>query len=95
MKAVSYERLSLLNRCLEQVQEILAQFHQEGLIRSEFADSRKHIAENLRADLSHVLTGLLHQKELEECVVLAQIQIEQERKHSTFSDSTDDHHRQG
>jgi hypothetical protein len=95
MKATHYERLFLLNRCLEQLQEILAQFHQEGLIRSEFAESRKHIAENLRADLSHVLTGLLHQRELEECVALAQIQIEQERRHRGSIDATDDHHRQG
>jgi hypothetical protein len=63
-----YERLFLLNRCLEQAAEIVAQLHQEGLVHAEYAAHRKDDLEALRADLCHVLTGLLHQRELEACV---------------------------
>ena len=66
--SVSYERLFLLNRCLEQVSEILEQFRQEGVVHAEYAGDRQRSVEELRADLSHVLTGLLHQRELEACV---------------------------
>ena len=57
-----YERLFLLNRCLEQVVEIVEQFQQDGLIHAEYASLRKEELEALRFDLSHVLTGMLHQK---------------------------------
>ena len=63
-----YERLFQLNRCLEQVAEILEQFRNEGMIHPVFAGDRQRAVEDLRADLSHVLTGLLHQRELEACV---------------------------
>jgi hypothetical protein len=63
-----YERLFLLNRCMEQAAEIVVQFHQDGLIHAEYAAHRKEELEALRADLCHVLTGLLHQRELEACV---------------------------
>jgi hypothetical protein len=66
--SVHYERLLLLNRCLEQVSEILEQLRQEGLVHEAYAGDRQRKVEDLRADLSHVLTGMLHQKELEECV---------------------------
>jgi hypothetical protein len=46
-----YERLFLLNRCLEQAAEIVEQFHNEGLLHSEYAARRKHTLEDLRADL--------------------------------------------
>lgn len=65
--SLQYERLFQLNRCLEQVAEILEQFQREGLVHAEYAESRKHSVENLRADLSHVLTGLLQKRELEAC----------------------------
>jgi hypothetical protein len=80
MKSVFYERLFLLNRCLEQVGEILEQFRQDELIHPVFAADRQRTVEDLRADLSHVVTGLLHQRELEACVGLAQKQIKQEGK---------------
>jgi truncated hemoglobin YjbI len=80
MKSVFYERLFLLNRCLEQVGEILEQFRQDEVIHPVFASDRQRAVEDLRADLSHVLTGMLHRRELEECVGLAQKQIEQEGK---------------
>ena len=63
-----YERLFLLNRCLEQVVEIVEQLQQEALIHAEYAGQRKRALEELRSDLSHTLTGLLHQRELEACV---------------------------
>lgn len=63
-----YERLFLLNRCLEQVSEILEQFRQEGVVHEAYAGDRQRSVEELRADLSHVLTGMLHQRELEACV---------------------------
>jgi hypothetical protein len=63
-----YERLFLLNRCLEQVSEIIEQFRQEGLVHEAYAGDRQRSVEELRADLSHVLTGMLHQRELEACV---------------------------
>jgi hypothetical protein len=63
-----YERLFLLNRCLEQVGEIIEQFRQEGMVHEAYAGDRQRSVEELRADLSHVLTGMLHQRELEECV---------------------------
>jgi hypothetical protein len=73
-----YERLFLLNRCLEQAAEIVEQLHNEGLLHAEYAARRKHNLEDLRADLSHVLTGLLHHRELEACVGMAQTQMERE-----------------
>jgi hypothetical protein len=66
--AAQYERLFQLNRCLEQVAEIIEQFRQEGVVHPLFASDRQRTVEDLRADLSHVLTGLLHQRELEACV---------------------------
>ena len=73
-----YERLFLLNRCLEQVGEILEQFRQEGVVHAVFAGDRQRSVEELRADLSHVLTGMLHQKELQACVGSTRKQVEQE-----------------
>ena len=80
MKSAFYERLFLLNRCLEQVSEILEQFRQDEVIHPVFASDHKRAVEDLRSDLSHVLTGMLYRRELEECVGLAQKQIEQEGK---------------
>jgi hypothetical protein len=62
--ATLYERLYLLNHYLQQVGEILEKFRQEGVIHAVFAGDRQRSIEDLRADLSHVLTGLLHQREL-------------------------------
>ncbi|MGZ4829070.1 MAG: hypothetical protein ACXV5J_09185 [Candidatus Angelobacter sp.] len=67
-QAALYERLFLLNRCLEQVSEILEQFRQDDVIHAVYASHRQQSIEDLRADLSHVLTGMLHQRELEACV---------------------------
>lgn len=78
MKSHFYERLFLLNRCLEQVAEILEQFRQDELIHAVFANDRQRTVEELRADLSHVLTGMLHQKELEASVASTRKQIESE-----------------
>jgi hypothetical protein len=66
--AALYERLFLLNRCLEQVAEIIEQFRQDGVVHELFASDRLRSVEELRADLCHVLTGMLHQRELEACV---------------------------
>jgi hypothetical protein len=66
--AALYERLFQLNRCLEQVSEIIEQFRQDGVVHAVFASDRQRSVEDLRADLSHVLTGMLHQRELEACV---------------------------
>lgn len=63
-----YERLFLLNHCLEQVGEIIEQFRQDGVVHVAYAGDRQRSVEELRADLSHVLTGMLHQRELEACV---------------------------
>ena len=73
-----YERLFLLNRCLEQVSEILEQFRQDGVVHEAYAGDRQRSVEDLRADLSHVLTGTLHQRELEACVGSTRKQIEHE-----------------
>ena len=78
--AALYERLFLLNRCLEQVAEIIEQFRQDGVVHPLFAGDRQRTVEDLRADLSHVLTGMLHQKELEACVSSAREKMAQERK---------------
>lgn len=80
MKSLFYERLFQLNRCLEQVGEILEQFRQDEVIHPVFANERKRTVEDLRADLSHVLTGMLHQKELEASVASTRKQIEAEGK---------------
>jgi len=45
-----------------------------------FANDRKRAVEELRADLSHVLTGMLHQKELEASAASTRKQIESEGK---------------
>jgi hypothetical protein len=68
MKSIFYERLFQLNRCLEQVAEILEQFRQDEVIHPNYARRRTRAVEDLRADLSHVLAGMLHLKELEACV---------------------------
>jgi hypothetical protein len=78
MKSLLYERLFQLNRCFEQAAEILEQFRQDQVIHEAFANDRQKAVEDLRADLSHVLTGILHQKELEACVSLTRKQIESE-----------------
>ena len=78
MKSLFYERLFLINRCLEQVTEILEQFRQDQVIHEVYASDRQKTVEDLRADLSHVLTGMLHQRELEVCVTLTRKQIESE-----------------
>ena len=80
MKSLSYERLFLLNRCLEQVGEILEQFRQDDVIHAVYANDRQKTVEDLRADLSHVLTGMLHRKELEASVASTRKQIESEDK---------------
>lgn len=67
-----YERLFHLNRCLDQAAEIIAQFQREALINSGYAAQHRRTLEELRADLSHVLTGLLHQRELETCENIVQ-----------------------
>jgi hypothetical protein len=66
--AALYERLFLLNRCLEQVSEIIEQFRGDGVVHEAYAGDRQRSVEELRADLSPVLTGMLHQRELEACV---------------------------
>jgi hypothetical protein len=78
--AALYERLFLLNQCLEQAAEIVEQFQREALIHPLYAGERKRAVEDLRADLSHVLTGLLHQRELEACVAAVRFQKESEQK---------------
>jgi hypothetical protein len=80
MKLLFYERLFLINRCLEQVKEILEQFRHDQVIHAIYASDRQKTVEDLRADLSHVLTGMLHQRELEACVTLTRKQIEVEDK---------------
>ena len=79
-QAALYERLFLLNRCLEQVGEIIEQFRQDGVVHEAYAGDRQRSVEELRADLSHVLTGMLHQRELEACVKAVRVQQEEERK---------------
>jgi hypothetical protein len=63
-----YERLFLLNQNLDQVKEILQQFREDGVIHAVFTAERLQSVEDLRADLSHVLTGMLHRRELEACM---------------------------
>ena len=65
---VFYERLFLLNQCLEKVCGILDLYELDGVIHPVYTAARKRTIEDLRADLSHILTGLLHQRELEACV---------------------------
>lgn len=79
MKSLFYERLFILNQCLEQAAEVLAQFEHDKVIHSEFARNKRQIIEDLRSDLSYVLTGMLHCSELEVCMELAQKQIEEDK----------------
>ena len=79
MKSHFYERLFILNRCLEQAAEVLVQFEQDKVIHSEFVRNKRQIIEDLRSDLSYVLTGMLHHNELEACVGLAKNQIEEDK----------------
>ncbi len=71
MKSIFYDQLFQLNRCLEQVSEILEYFRQQELIHPEYAEARRRSVEDLRSDLSYLLTGLFHHRELETCVGLA------------------------
>lgn len=75
-----YERLFRLNRCLEEAADILEQFRQEAVIHPEYVAERKRALEDLRADLSHVLTGMLHRLELEACVRLARGELKAKGK---------------
>src|SRR5258708_1055644 len=77
--AALYERLFLLNRCLEQAGEILDLYELDGVLHPVYANARKNALEDLRADLSHVLTGRLHQRELEACLASGRIQDENNR----------------
>ncbi len=77
--AALYERLFLLNRCLEQAGEILDLYELDGVLHPVYANARKNALEDLRADLSHVLTGRLHQRELEACVASGRIKDEKNR----------------
>jgi hypothetical protein len=70
-QSVLYERLFQLNQCLEQAAAILEQFRQEGVIHHIYAEKRSRAVEELRSDLSYVLTGMLHRRELEASVGLA------------------------
>jgi len=72
MKSIPYERLLQLNRCLEQVAEILEQFRQDGTIHAIYAGQRTQAVEELRADLSYVVAGMLSQKEFAACAGLVQ-----------------------
>ena len=47
---------------------MLDMYELDGVIHPAYAGVRKRTIEGLRADLSHVLTGMLHLKELEACV---------------------------
>ena len=67
MKSTPYERLLQLNRCLEQVAEVVEQFRQDGTIHAIYARSRTRAVEELRADMSHVVAGMLSQKEFAAC----------------------------
>lgn len=80
MKSVFYERLFELNRCFEKAVETLEHFQQEGVIHPEYAANRKQAIEELRSDLSYVLTGTFHRQELEMSVGGAGKQISRERK---------------
>ncbi len=80
MKSSHYERLFLLNRCLEQVVEVLKEFQQEKLIHPEYAKSRKRATEDLRSDLSGVITGLLCERERALGVALVRAESQQEQK---------------
>jgi hypothetical protein len=79
MKSLFYERLFILNRCLEQAAEVLAQFEHDKIIHPEFARHKRQSIENLRSDLSYVLTGMFHRSELEVCVGLAETQIKEDK----------------
>jgi len=72
MKSTPYERLLQLNRCLEQVAEILEQFRQDGTIHAIYAGHRTRAVEELRADMSYVVAGVLSQKEFAACAGLVQ-----------------------
>jgi hypothetical protein len=76
-QAVLYERLFLLNQCLEKVCAILDLYESDGVIHPLYASARRRALEDLRADLSHILTGLLHQRELEECIKAVRKEPEQ------------------
>jgi hypothetical protein len=78
-----YERLFLLNRSLEQVAEIIEQFRQDGVVHEAYAGDRQRSVEELRADLSHVLTGMLHQRELEACVKAVKTEPEETQRRGT------------
>ena len=79
MKPVFYERLFQLNRCLEQVCDILDLYELDGVIHPVYAGARKRSIEDLRADLSHILTCMLHQRELDACVAAVRSKPEPER----------------
>ena len=49
------KRLFLLNRCLEQVNEIIEQFRKDGVVHEAYAADRQRSVEEMRADLSHAL----------------------------------------
>lgn len=64
MKVVFYEKLFELNGCLEKAIGLLEHFQLEGLLHPEYAANRKQAMEELRSDLSYVLTGIFHRKRI-------------------------------
>jgi len=57
---------------MEQVAEIPEQFRQDGTIHAIYASHRTRAVEDLRADLSYVVAGMLSQKEFAACSGCAQ-----------------------
>ena len=80
MKAAFYEKLFKLNGCFEEAIGLLEHFQLEGLVHTEYAVNRKQAMEELRSDLSYVLTGIFHRKELEASLGVTGKQIAQEQK---------------
>lgn len=79
-QAALYERLFLLKTGAWSRAEIVEQFRQEGVVHPLFANRRQQAIEDLRCDLSHVLTGLLHEREREACVKTVRKPTEPEGK---------------
>jgi len=71
MRSEVYLSLYAMNEGFDRISECLWLLESRGIIHQQFAQSRVLLAEEYRAELNHILTGLLKEWELKEWAALA------------------------
>ena len=71
MKSEIYLSLYSMNEAFDRISGCLQLLESVGIVHPEFAESRILLAEEYRAELNHILTGMLKEWELKEWATLA------------------------